>query len=986
VRPLLSAIRDLAPVPYTSKRTGGVGGLTGLMGKRGDDRGSQLDAMGTVGTLFAIVNRTSTATAKAEWHLWRKAVSGNDDDRVEVTSHAALDVWNTPNDFFTRQEFVESVQQHIDLTGEGWPLLSYDPRVKFPIELWFARPDRMKPVTHPKRFIQGYVYTDPDGEEVPLTLAEVGLIRMPNPSDPYRGMGVVQALLSTIDSIRYSTEWNRRFFLNDATPGGLIEVEKRLSDEEWEEMQLRWNETHRGIGNAHRVGIIEQGKWATTAKFTMRDMQFVDLQRVGREVIREAFGMPSFMIGLDDIPNRATAESGITLFHSLLTVPRLDRWKGWLNNDFLPLFGATATGLEFDYDSPVEEDKEVANAERESKANAAKLYVEAHFDGNSVKDALELPESLVWLGVPAAPSPPGVPSPAPGGDGQPEDINVPEPPANQLVRHDEWSEFVAQLTRLDRFGATDTRAVVNAIDLDKVQLAWERRLGKLMRAWTDVAEHWRDRLYDQMRSAVNHRNPKALSAMSVPTADAADVLTDAMVDMASTAAGHVVDEAADQDVAIQRVVPPRAELGPVAEAVASLLGQSMSNSAAREALRTYTADADGDTVASDAVKFLRSLSTASTRDSLGGALTRAQNAGRLATLRAAPRAQYFAHEKLDGNTCAPCRHIDGEELPTLDAATLAYGGGPYIFCEGLNRCRGTMVAVWDATAAQGPEAPAPAAPETTGAKRVPADAKPFHRQLDAGLTEMSELVADVRKADRAGKLEWKRLAGGASAETKMGLLDDGRKVISKQAQEWGDPDAPRTQADAEQLASLVGRALDVSVPRAYRTDAESVWLEMMSGRSIGELEDINTHRIREYEREIVERLVNSDEGRRMGLFHALVAHNDPNHGNIMIDSDDRLVSIDHGFAFAMRGETADPADVGGNVLGKPVESYVLRADLNEWRATNPLTLSDVAEVRRRLKALRADFRKLGRESWFDGMLSALDELAERAAGKVDLYG
>src|SRR5206468_3631865 len=132
-------------------------------------------------------------------------------------------------------------------------------------------------------------------------------------------------------------------------------------------------------------------------KYTMRDMQFVELQNVGREVICEAFGMPSFMVGLDNIPNRATADTAMTMMAEWQTIPRADRWKGWLNNDYLPLFGATAKGLEWDYDSPVGEDREAKNAERDSKATAAKALIEAGYDGASVAEALELPNELIWV-------------------------------------------------------------------------------------------------------------------------------------------------------------------------------------------------------------------------------------------------------------------------------------------------------------------------------------------------------------------------------------------------------------------------------------------------------------------------------------------------------------------------------------------------------------------------------------------------------------
>jgi hypothetical protein len=47
--------------------------------------------------------------------------------------------------------------------------------------------------------------------------------------DPYRGMGVVQTILVDLDATRASAEWNRNFFLNSAEPGGIVEVDRRLT-------------------------------------------------------------------------------------------------------------------------------------------------------------------------------------------------------------------------------------------------------------------------------------------------------------------------------------------------------------------------------------------------------------------------------------------------------------------------------------------------------------------------------------------------------------------------------------------------------------------------------------------------------------------------------------------------------------------------------------------------------------------------------------
>jgi HK97 family phage portal protein len=332
----LLRIRDEAP-PYVGR------GYTGRVawGGRGDAE-RQMRAMGSVGTLFAIVDRLANETARVEWKLYRSAKSGHEDDRVEVTSHAALTIWNKPNPFFTRSEFVETFQQHLDLTGEGWWIVGRNPRMRsLPLELWPVRPDRMMPVPSTNGFLAGYVYLGPDGEQIPLQLDEVIQLRRPNPLDPYRGIGPVQSVLADIDSAKYSAEWNRNFFINSALPGGILQVDKRLSDNQWNEMVQRWREQHQGVAQAHRVAIVEQGQWID-ATYSMRDMQFSELRGVQREIIREAFAFPKSELGTADDVNRANAEAGAVMLARGHTVPRLERIKGALNHDFLPLFG-TAT-------------------------------------------------------------------------------------------------------------------------------------------------------------------------------------------------------------------------------------------------------------------------------------------------------------------------------------------------------------------------------------------------------------------------------------------------------------------------------------------------------------------------------------------------------------------------------------------------------------------------------------------------------------------
>lgn len=386
-------MRNSAPVPYVATRNS----VLSLF--RSDDKYDQMKAMGSVGTLFAIVNSLSESTSQVTWHLYRKQADGRrryayegQDNRVEVLDHMALRVWNRPNPFMTTQEFVEVTEQHRLLTGEAWYLPSRLNGLSFPTELWPVRPDRMDVDPDPQDYLAGYFYRSPDGVKIPLGLDEVILNRTPNPCDPYRGWGAVQSILADLDATKSAAEFNRNFFKNSAQPGGVIEVPDGLGDTEFNRLRTQWGEQHRGVSNAHKVAILENGmKWVDRS-YSQRDMQFAELRSVSRDVIREAFRFPVPMLGISENVNRANAEAAELVYAKWLIKPALERIKQMLNTEFLPMFGSTGQSVEFDYDTPVPEDQEAETKEMAAKAEAYVKLVASGADPMLVCEMLGLPD------------------------------------------------------------------------------------------------------------------------------------------------------------------------------------------------------------------------------------------------------------------------------------------------------------------------------------------------------------------------------------------------------------------------------------------------------------------------------------------------------------------------------------------------------------------------------------------------------------------
>jgi phage portal protein BeeE len=281
--------------------------------------------------------------------------------------------------------------------------------------MWFVRPDRMEPVPDPDDYLLGWVYTGPNGEQIPLNNDEVIIEKLPDPLDPFRGMGPVGAVMANIEQQDYATQYQRNLFYNGADPGGVIQVDKRLSEPEWDEFVDRWRESHQGVARAGRIGILENGATWVGSGQTNKDMEYGNLRLANRDELREAWRMHKAMLGSTEDVNRANAQTAEEVFVSWQTIPRLYRRRNTLNAKLLPMFGASGAGVEFDFEDPSPDNREEDNGELIAKSQAAATLVGAGFDPSAVLEVVGLPDMAVVEQATQAPAlPPGwVAAPAP---------------------------------------------------------------------------------------------------------------------------------------------------------------------------------------------------------------------------------------------------------------------------------------------------------------------------------------------------------------------------------------------------------------------------------------------------------------------------------------------------------------------------------------------------------------------------------------------
>jgi hypothetical protein len=232
-----------------------------------------------------------------------------------------------------------------------------------------------------------------------------------------------------------------------------------------------------------------------------------------------------------------------------------------------------------------------------------------------------------------------------------------------------------------------------AVDWTALDSTYESSLALLVQEVRALQYYQVDELHDAI---VEADGDLAVLAKLSATPQNRDLIADRLQQVAAIAAAQHVEEARLQGATVD---PPNIEviipaLLARAGAVDELLTQEISQSAAREAVRLTGGGLDAFEVA-DAVKlFLEGRSGAYARDLLGGSIQAGINEGRKEVMREAKPDRIYASALLDANTCSKCIAKDGTEYATMAEAVRDFPVGAYKDCEGRERDRCTLVAVY----------------------------------------------------------------------------------------------------------------------------------------------------------------------------------------------------------------------------------------------------------------------------------------------------
>jgi len=198
-----------------------------------------------------------------------------------------------PNDYMDALTFIESRQAHVLTYGNGYAEIQRDGSGR-PIALWPLLPDRTE-----RKIKDGVPYYEVRSQVGQTAyLPEYNVLHIKGLGfDGYNGYNVVDFHREAIAYGMAVKEYGARFFGNDASPGGTLETPNGLSETAFKHLKESWLDSQKGLSNAHRMQILEEGLQFKPMGIDPAKAQALEVQKWTVDDCARIFQIPPHKLG-----------------------------------------------------------------------------------------------------------------------------------------------------------------------------------------------------------------------------------------------------------------------------------------------------------------------------------------------------------------------------------------------------------------------------------------------------------------------------------------------------------------------------------------------------------------------------------------------------------------------------------------------------------------------------------------------------------------
>ena len=243
-----------------------------------------------------------------------------------------------PNPEMTSFVFRETLMSHLLIWGNAYAQIIRDGAGRV-LGLYPLLPDKMD-VQRDDRGNIYYVYSR-NSDENPM-FKEYGDIRLKAEDvlhipglgfDGLIGYSPIAMAKNAVGMTLACEEYGASFFANGANPGGVLEHPGVLKDPS--KVRESWNSVYRGVNNAHKIAVLEEGMKYQQIGIPPEEAQFLETRKFQINEIARLYRIPLHMVGDLDKSSFSNIEQQSLEFVKYTLDPWVIRWEQSLQRSLL---------------------------------------------------------------------------------------------------------------------------------------------------------------------------------------------------------------------------------------------------------------------------------------------------------------------------------------------------------------------------------------------------------------------------------------------------------------------------------------------------------------------------------------------------------------------------------------------------------------------------------------------------------------------------
>lgn len=243
-----------------------------------------------------------------------------------------------PNPEMTSFVFRETLMSHLLIWGNAYAQIIRDGAGRV-LGLYPLLPDKMD-VQRDDRGNIYYVYSR-NSDENPM-FKEYGDIRLKAEDvfhipglgfDGLIGYSPIAMAKNAVGMTLACEEYGASFFANGANPGGVLEHPGVLKDPS--KVRESWNSVYRGVNNAHKIAVLEEGMKYQQIGIPPEEAQFLETRKFQINEIARLYRIPPHMLGDLDKSSFSNIEQQSLEFVKYTLDPWVIRWEQSLQRSLL---------------------------------------------------------------------------------------------------------------------------------------------------------------------------------------------------------------------------------------------------------------------------------------------------------------------------------------------------------------------------------------------------------------------------------------------------------------------------------------------------------------------------------------------------------------------------------------------------------------------------------------------------------------------------